>query len=52
VDSVHTPFKKTKTIVAENIIKGPLTIENKAGASAKVIVANNADDGPDDKGAY
>jgi len=33
--------------VAENIIKGPLKIENSADKRAKVIVANNADDSDD-----
>ena len=42
------PLKpRTKTIVAENIIKGPLKIENRADKRAKVIVANNADDSDD-----
>ena len=42
------PLKpRTKTIVAENIIKGPLKIENNADKRAKVIVANNADDSDD-----
>ena len=42
------PLKpRTKTIVAENIIKGPLKIENSADKRAKVIVANNADDSDD-----
>ena len=46
--SIANAGPTTKTIVAQNIIKGPLQVKNNAAPGAKVIIVNNADDSKED----